>query len=188
MANDKELIARYLGGDDSAFSELIDLYLKPVYNFLFRFTGDSAATDDLVQDTFIKVWKNFKRFDRTKSFKTWLFTIAKNTAYDYLKKKRSIPFSNFTDEDGNNSLDNVDSNEILPDEILKRKDLAQNLEEKLNQLPQRYALILTLHYKDDFALGEISQILTLPYNTVKSQHARALASLKKLLLENASKE
>lgn len=187
MSDDKELIAKYLGGDDSAFSELVDLYLKPVYNFLFRFTGDAATTDDLAQETFVKAWKNFRRFDRSKNFKTWLFTIAKNTAFDHLKKKKAVPFSNFADEEGNNSLDNINSNEILPDEILERKNLAEELKEKLTRLPRQYGLILTLRYKDDLALAEIAQILGLPYNTVKSQHARALAGLKKLLLENAPK-
>ncbi|MDR3558894.1 MAG: sigma-70 family RNA polymerase sigma factor [Candidatus Pacebacteria bacterium] len=181
LPDDKELIEKYLDGDDSAFSELLDLYLKPTYNFLYRFTGNAAATDDLTQETFIKVWKNLKRFDRGKKFKTWLFTIAKNTAFDYLKKKKTIPFSSFTGEEDNNYLENISEDSALPDELLEKKDLAEELDGKLKQLPKQYELILVMRYKDDFSLAEIAEILELPYNTVKSQHARALAGLKKIL-------
>jgi RNA polymerase sigma-70 factor (ECF subfamily) len=181
VVEDKELIERYLNGDGSAFSDLLDAYLKPTYNFLYRFTGDAAATDDLTQETFIKAWKNMKRFDRSKNFKTWLFTIAKNTAFDYLKKKKAIPFSSFTNEEGNNYLENIGEEVALPDELLERADLAREFTGKLKQLPKQYELILVMRYKDDFSLMEIADILDLPYNTVKSQHVRALAGLKKIL-------
>ena len=181
IVEDKKLIEEYLDGDDSAFSKLLDLYLKPAYNFLYRFTGDAAITDDLTQETFIKVWKNLKRFDQSKNFKTWLFTIAKNTAFDYLKKKKTIPFSNFTDDQGNNYLENVGEESSLPDELLERKDLARELDKQLKKLSKQYELILVMRYKDDFSLFEIAEILGLPYNTIKSQHARALAGFKKIL-------
>ena len=114
-----------------------------------------------------------------RSFKTWIFTIAKNTAYDYFKKKKTIPFSSFLDEEGNNKLENVAEDNILPDEILMEKEKIFELDEKLKEIPEKYRLILVLHYKEDFSLLEISQILKIPYNTIKSSHARALKALQK---------
>jgi RNA polymerase sigma-70 factor, ECF subfamily len=175
---DDELVMNFLAGDDSAFDELLKRYLKPIYNFLYRFTNDSSAADDITQDTFIKVWKYLKRFNPEKKFKTWIFTIAKNTVYDNLKKKKTIPFSFFTDEDGENWLENIPDENILPDEILERKNIAEELDAVLQKLPPHYRAILILHYKEDFSLHEIVEILDEPYNTVKSRHQRGLRKLK----------
>lgn len=176
---DKKLIAEFLAGSDEAFEQLVNRYLKAIYNFLYQFTQDKDSLDDLVQETFIKAWKNIKKFDLQKNFRTWLYAIAKNTAYDFLKKKKTVPFSNFFDNDGNNQLDNISEDQPLPDELLARADLVQELEKKLQKIPDNYRIILLMRYKDDFSLQEIAEILNVSYNTVKSQHARALASLKK---------
>jgi RNA polymerase sigma-70 factor (ECF subfamily) len=180
-AEDNKLIEEYLAGDTASFEKLVQKYLKPVYNFLFHLISDKAILDDLTQETFVKAWKNLERFDRSKNFKTWIFTIARNTAWDYLKKKKAIPFSAFEDEEGNNKLEQISDNAILPDEILMDAESKINLGEKLQELPAHYRALLLLHYKDELSLQEISVILKKPYNTVKSQHARALASLKKIL-------
>jgi RNA polymerase sigma-70 factor, ECF subfamily len=180
--SDKQLVENFLEGDDSAFPHLVKRYLKPIYNFLYQLAGDSSALDDLAQETFIKVWKNISRFDQSRSFKVWIFAIAKNTAYDYLKKKKTIPFSVFTNEKGNNKLEKINANEILPDELLEREDFAKELEEKLKKIPEQYRIILLMRYKDDFSLQEIAEIFKKPYNTIKSQHQRALAALKMAFL------
>lgn len=181
--DDKQLIADYLNGDDSAFEALLNKYLKPIYNFLYQLTNNVPQTEDLTQETFIKAWKNIRKFDQSKSFKTWLFTIAKNTAFDYLKKKKTIPFSFFEDSDGNNKLEEISEESILVDELMEKKDLAENLEAKLKRIPEQYGIILKLRYKEDFSLGEIAEILGKPYNTIKVYHQRALARLKKALFE-----
>lgn len=178
MNDDKELIEIFFTGDDSAFEQLVKKYLKPVYNFLFQLTGNSSSLDDLTQITFIKAWKNLKKFDRDKNFKTWLFTIAKNTAYDHFKKKKTIPFSFFENEDGYSKLEEISEDKISPDEILMRADSAKTLEKAIKKIPANYRIILTMRYKDDFSLQEISEILNKPYNTVKSQHQRGLKILK----------
>ncbi|MFA6048170.1 MAG: RNA polymerase sigma factor [Parcubacteria group bacterium] len=181
--SDKKLIEEFLAGDDASFSVLLQRYLKPVYNFVYQLTGDRSAVDDITQETFIKAWKNIKKFDCDRNFKTWIFTIAKNTAYDHNKKKKTIPFSRFMNEEGNSILSEIEEDKILPDEILHRADLAQELEEKLEQIPVPYKIILTLHYKEDLSFQEISQILGKPYNTIKSQHTRALKALRNVLVD-----
>lgn len=183
MQTDEQLVKKYLSGDESAFSELLEKYLKSIFNFLFYLTRDATISEDLTQITFIKAWKNIQKFDQSKSFKTWLFTIAKNSAYDFFKKKKTISFSSFTDEEGNNKLENVSSEDILPDEILEKKDLAKEMEVKLGQIPEKYRIILVLHYKEDFSLSEIAKIIGSPYNTVKAYHARALFALRKAFLK-----
>ena len=178
---DKKIIRAFFAGDDKAYEKLLKKYLKSVYNFLRAFVRDSDTLDDLTQETFIKAWKNLKSFDTKKNFKTWLFTIAKNTAYDFFKKKKTIPFSNFINEEGENILENIKTESILPLEILEKVEKNQDFEEKLAKLPIDYCTLLRLRYKEDFSLQEISEILAVPYNTIKSSHLRALLALKKAL-------
>ena len=99
---DEEIILLYKNGDPEAFKELINRYTSPLYNFTARLTNRNDASD-IVQEIFIKVWKNIEHFDPSKaSFKTWIFTIAKNTTTDFLRKKKSLLFSDIekdNDED-----------------------------------------------------------------------------------------
>jgi RNA polymerase sigma-70 factor, ECF subfamily len=179
---DNQSAKNFLEEDDVTFEDLVGEHLKPIYNFLYRMVGDRQAAEDLTQDTFLKAWKNLRRFDRSRNFKTWLFTIAKNTAFDFFRKKREIPFSNFTSEEGGNWLENIADENILPDEFLERSDLAEKFEKILGKIPIHYRAILLLHYKEDFSLYEIAEILGEPYNTIKSRHQRGIVRLKKTIL------
>ena len=136
-----------------------------------------------MQETCIKVWKHLNRFDAKRSFKTWIFAIAKNTAFDALKKKRDLPFSVFfrgEDEEIEEPWsDRIVDEAPLPDELLARADAAKLLEQYLRVLPEGFQRILRLHYQDDFSLLEIAEILGEPYNTVKSRHGRALSGLRR---------
>ncbi|MFZ2193185.1 MAG: sigma-70 family RNA polymerase sigma factor [Candidatus Moraniibacteriota bacterium] len=180
--SDQQLIADFLAGDDESFEFLVYRYLKSVYNFIYRLTGDPVIIDDLTQETFIKAWKNIRRYDQSKNFKVWLFAIAKNTVYDFWKKKKTLPFALFEKEDGSNKLEDVAEDIILPDEILMRMETSGELDKKIKLLGRKYQLILTMHYKDDLSLREISEVLGLPYNTIKSQHKRALNELRNIFL------
>ena len=106
-STDEKLIEGSSEGDNAAFEKLLKRYLKSVYNFIYRLASDREVAEDLTQETFVKVWKNLRRFDQTKSFKVWIFTIAKNTAYDFLKKKKTIPFCCCTDEEVNNKMEEI---------------------------------------------------------------------------------
>lgn len=186
---DQELIEQYRAGDDESFTLLVQRYLTPIYRFAFQFTHEQSNTEDIVQETFIKVWKNLHRFDPGRPFKTWVFAIAKNTTYDFLKKKKTLPFSAFENDEGENPLEAIDDENLLPDSLLERKEAATLLAGALKKLSPNNRTLLTLKYLEDFSLEEISEILKEPYNTIKSRHSRALQSLKKAILsDNASDE
>lgn len=183
--DDRLLIEAHLAGDGKAFERLLGGYLSPIYSFVFQMARDREVTDDIVQETFIKAWKNLAGFDREKSFKTWLFTIAKHTAYDYFKKKKAVPFSAFDDGEGGNVFEEIADGQILPDEILGRAEVVEDLDRALEKLPEGSRNILVLAYKEDLSLQEIAEILGEPYNTVKSRHNRALHKLRQVLAESA---
>lgn len=183
IQDDGQLIEASLEGNDAAFGRLVEKYLRSVYSFLSQFMSDRAVTDDLVQETFIKAWKHLARFDRNKKFKTWLFAIGKHTAYDWLKKKKSLPFSAFENEDGYNVLETLPEEMLLPNELLEQMEDAVLFEHRLAALPDLYRILLLMRYQEGFSLQEIAGILAEPYNTIKSRHQRALYRLKQLFLK-----
>ena len=178
VQSDERMVMAYLAGDQEAFSFLVDRHMKHLYNFVLQLVSDRNAAEDIVQETFVKAWKHLSRFDQSKSFKTWIFAIAKNTAYDHLKRKKTLPFSLFENEEGENVLENTPAENDHPEDILDREATKVELEAKLAALTPLYRTILKLHYQEDLSLHEISEILGEPYNTVKSRHQRALKNLK----------
>jgi RNA polymerase sigma-70 factor (ECF subfamily) len=186
--DDQQLIADSLLGDERAFGQLLSKYLTPVYNFIVGLTRDRIVAEDLAQETFIKAWKNLARFDQKRNFKTWLFAIAKNTTYDFFKKKKSIPFSFFEDAEGQSTLDMIDDEEISPEELLEKEEKKEIIEAAMQTLSEQYRTLLLLAYQEDFSLTEISEILGVPYNTIKSRHQRAIKLLKQALIKGAASE
>ena len=181
---DEEIILAHKRGEREAFRRLISRYSAPLYNFTARLTNKNDASD-IVQESFIKAWKNIDRFDPLKaSFKTWIFTIAKNSTTDFLRKKKSFVFSDMSkdgDLDENSFADNIPAEDILPTEALQKLEDSQYLNTVLEKLPTNYREVLVLHYQEEMTFEEIGKILGKSSNTVKSQHRRAIIELRKIL-------
>lgn len=180
---DEEIITLYKNGDKEAFKNLITRYTSPIYSFTARLTDKTNATD-IVQEIFIKAWKNINRFDEQKaSFKTWLFTIAKNTITDFWRKKKHFDFSDFeTDENDNSFSENIPDENLLPDEALQKLQDVELLNTLLDKLSINYKTVLVLHYQEEMTFDEIGKTLGKSLNTVKSQHRRAILELKKMIV------
>ncbi len=191
---DQILINNYLSGEEKSFDVLVNRYLKPIYIFIYRYIGKQEEAEDITQDVFVRVWRNLKKFDpsrsryatlrdkQTKSFKTWIFSIAKNACIDFLRKKKSIPFSEFENErEENMIIEKIVDSTPLQNEIFERKNIAQILTSAMEKLSPNYRMVLFLRYNDHFTFREIAEVLKEPLNTATSQHRRALIQLKKLL-------
>ncbi len=183
IISDEEIVRNFFLGDESAFPILLDRYLKPILNFINQMVGNYSVAEDLTQETFFKAWKNLGRFEQNKKFKTWLFTIAKNTAFDHLRKKKSIPFAFFVDKNGRNYLEETLEEKTDLMESVEQKQLKSKMEKAINKLPVIYRAILFMHYKEGFSLKEISEIIGKPYNTVKSRYKRGVEYLRKFYEE-----
>lgn len=171
--SDEELAHQYkTTKDEQVLEVLIKRHLSSIYGFTRNYTGSRDNASDITQEVFVKVWKSIGKFDESKNFKTWIFTIAKNTSIDWLKRKTELPL----DE----SFDLADDTpSILEQLILKEK--SGKLSFALARLPLRYSSVINLYIKDGLNFREISESLKAPLNTVKSRYRRGLALLKKPL-------
>jgi RNA polymerase sigma-70 factor (ECF subfamily) len=182
MKSDEQLISDYLEGDDTSLAVLVDRHLPSVYNFAFSLTRDAQAAEDIAQESFIKAWKNICHFLPTKNFQTWVFSIAKNTAIDWLRKRKEIAFSVFENDEGENPLiAALADDNPLPNELLAKAEDVAYVQQLLETLDPLYRDVLALRYESNLTFAEIGEILKRPLHTVKSQNRRAVASLRRAL-------
>jgi len=184
---DEEIIILYKNGDKEVFKDLINRYTSSLYNFTVRLT-DKENAPDIVQDVFIKIWKNIDAFDVSRSsFKTWLFTVAKNTIIDFWRKSKNSlgekKFLSFSDLEMNNTdysfSENIKDDTLLPNEILEKFEDSKVLNSFIDKLSENYKTVLILHYQEEMTFDEIGKVLNKPLNTVKSYHRRAIIELRK---------
>ncbi len=180
-SSDVQLVEAYMGGTREALDVLMGRYIKSIHNFSKRFVGQEYA-DDVVQDTFVKVWKHIKAFDQKRSFRVWLFTIARRQAIDYTRKKkreRSTPLSAFEGED--NMFLDIEDREPLAHEVMEREEASSVVRKAVQTLSRDKQTVLDLRTVQDMTFKEISSSINKPMSTVKSRYRRALMSLRKAL-------
>ncbi|MEK7463904.1 MAG: RNA polymerase sigma factor [Patescibacteria group bacterium] len=184
---DAQLIALYAEGNHKAFDGLINRHSQAIYRFTLKLLGNSDEARDATQEAFIKAWKHIDRFDTSKNFKTWIFSIAKNGAIDKLRKNKSVNFSSLDDE--KNIFDaNIPDDQLLPNEIFERNENIEIIKNALGSIPFDQKTVILLHNGEEMTFEEISEVLSKPMNTVKSQYRRALISLRKYIeSQNAPK-
>jgi RNA polymerase sigma-70 factor (ECF subfamily) len=179
---DEELIAEYLGGADEAFASLLKRYVKGVFSFVARSTLDDA--EDIVQDIFLKAWKNLKKYDsKSAKFKTWLMRITRNTVIDAVRKKRPLVFSHFETDEGDAFTPEVADPEPLPEELIARAQDACDVQEILQKISLPHREVLLLHYMSHQSFEEIAVILGVSASTVRSRHRRGISMLRRQLEE-----
>jgi len=169
---DEQLVASYFKGDDESLEILIKCYLKPIYGFVYKYIGNIQETEDITQEVFVKVWRHLKRFNRQKRFKTWIFSIAKNTCIDWMRKKKTVSLDNLFVETIANQASSVEN-------IFEKSNIMHSLESAVEKLMPKYRLVLSLRYNNDLSFREIAERLGEPLNTVKSRYRRAIDALKK---------
>lgn len=171
--SDETLIKQFQDGDQQAFVVLTTRYFDALYRYSYRFLKDTAGTEDVVQDTFIKVWKSMNSFNEGMKVKPWIYRIAHNTAIDYLRKKKAIPFSVLETEEEEVIAD--DSFSLMEQTIAKEE--RELLTQKIEGLPVQYKEVVLLRAEEGLTFEEISMVLNKPMNTVKSLYRRALQKL-----------
>jgi len=179
---DAKLVVDYLAGDEGAMNILVGRYLKPIYSFAYRLTGNAEEAEDIAQEAFVKVWKNLKKYKPEQSFGAWLYGITRNTAIDWMRKKKHVPFSEFERIDGSNALfDTLADAGPTPDETAITSEEGASVAVAARTLTPDQQTVISLHYGQGFTFAEIGRLLSKSLNTVKSQNLRALVALRRLL-------
>lgn len=176
-----QLVSRAFSDDDAAFAELVKVFLPALYRFVLTLVRDRDLAEDIVQETWVKIWKHRSRYDPSQSFVTWSYTIAKRTAFDALRKKAPAAFASFNEEAAAELLETPGETEADTVALLEAKEQRMLLDQALERIPPLYRTLLLLCYRDDLSLHEAAEILGDSYNTVKSRHQRALVKLRAAL-------
>ena len=179
---DEELILAFQDGDRDAFNHIVERYKDKLTNFLYRFTYDIDAAQDLAQDTLLKVYINKDSYKEIAKFSTWVYTIASNLAKTELRKikrRKTYTISDLSTDDREFVLHRSDeeSFEDEEDTLVSGKIL----QKCLNILDDEFKNIIILRDIQELSYDEISKILKIPLGTVKSRINRGRFKLKDLL-------
>ena len=179
---DEQLVNIYLKGDREALNILIKRYLTPIFNYALSFVKDTAVAEDITQEVFVKVWQKIKKFDERFKFKNWLYTITKNTCLDYLKKSKTINFSELNLVDDNLLFEDfIKEAGLSPQAEVEAAQKAEMVNAAVNKLPEKYQETVKLHHHEGYKFREIAAILGESIETIKSRNRRALQKLKNLI-------
>ncbi len=170
------LVLRYRHGDDEAFTELVHIWEKPLFYYIRRLVKTEEDAWDVLQNAWIRVIRGIKKLKNPESLPSWLYRIARNTAFNYTRDNSRLEV--LSDEDMNLVI-----SEPVEDQGFSADD-AEAIHRGLKHLPITHREVLTLFFLEEFSLKEISSITGVPKGTVKSR----LYYAKKILKDIMKKE
>ena len=174
---DSEVVAAHLADWPLAFEQLVDRYQRRLLNFVYRTIGDRERGEDLVQEVFIRVHRHLHRFDQTKKFSTWIYTIASNLAKNELRNRSRNPLVLFQTIKKNWEADHRplqwEDPAHRPDDLFRKRHLQEMVERAVEQLPEHHRAVFVLREMEGKTYEEISEITGVNLGTVKSRLNRA---------------
>ena len=175
--SDSNVVQLFLDGEDRAFAELVRRYDKRLQNFVYRTVGDRERAEDLVQETFVRVYRHLNRFDQARKFSTWIYTIAGNLAKNELRNRSRNPLVLFQAimknwESDYRPLEWEDPRN-RPDDLYRKRFLREKVNEAVDQLPAHHRTVFVLRELHGKTYEEIAEITGCNLGTVKSRLNRA---------------
>lgn len=180
MKEDNKLIKEYLSGDIHSFEELFFRYKDKIFNFILSLVKDKELSQDLFQEVFIKVIDNLQKYNEG-NFSAWIFLIARNSVYDYLKSKKNIEEKNILSIDDeiyeNITIKDIIKDDKNPQDILIQENEIKKLYNAIHRLSYEYQEIIFLKHFSGMSFNEISKMLNIPMGTLLSRFKRAIDKL-----------
>lgn len=174
VADDRELVERVLKGDNTAFEYLFNRYRDAIHRlFVQRLDGVNDA-DDLLQETFIKVYINIHRYNPSYTFGQWVYTIARNTFIDFMRRRQD-------DVSIDERFSAPEANTPTPEERVINLQQRNQIEGYLERLTPRYRQLIQMRFFDEYSYEEIADKLDRPLGTVKTQIHRAREQMCRLI-------
>lgn len=176
VADDRRLVELALEGDDTAFEYLFNRYRDGIRCLFEQRLGGVNDADDLLQETFIKVYVNLHRYSSRHTFGQWVYVIARNTFVDFMRRRQDdLPI----DE----RFSAPASNAPTPEESVINLQQRKQIEHYLDRLQPRYRQLVVLRFLDEYSYEEIAAKLSLPMGTVKTQIHRAREQMCRMIAE-----
>lgn len=169
---DDELVARFLAGDQAAFTALVHRHERRVYNLALRMLGREEDAKDAAQDAFLNALRKLSSFRGQAAFTTWMHRVTMNTCYDILRKRRREPLLDDPPDDIPSRVTGDPASQVAD---------AIDVQRALVQVPLDFRAVLILHDVQDLAYEDIAEILGIPVGTVKSRLHRGRVALARLL-------
>lgn len=168
--SDKELVARVKADDTRAFSVLVDRYKVKLFNLIYRMLQNRDEAEDILQETFLRVFREKESYDPTFAFSTWIYTIALNLCRNELKRKKRFKFfgMDLIKDDRRYAVETKGNPNLL----------SSTLEKAIASLPVKYRTVFLLREVNQLSYEEMSESLSIPLGTVKSRVNRARLMLR----------
>jgi len=181
VAEDPQLVARCLEGEESAWEELLRAHNRKIYNLCYRFTGRPAEAEDLTQEVFIKIFQTLTTYDAAQgAFSTWLNRVARNHLVDHYRRTHKDRLtSSIEDETG--GLEDKPSAEEHPVARVESRERHEVLQAALNRLSPDMREAVVLRDFQDLDYDEIAEVLGVPEGTVKSRINRGRLELARVI-------
>ena len=185
--DDRELVARALEGDDSAYGELLERFRRPVFSLIYRMIGDREQAEDLAQESFVKAFNNLDSYNPNYRFSSWLFKIANNHAIDHLRRARLSTVSIHGSPHAANAEREEETRIVLesrdesPEQEMLALELGGEIEQAIARLRPEYRTAVILRHIENRPYEEIAEIMEAPIGTVKTFLHRARAELREML-------
>jgi len=169
--SDEELMALVQENDEAAFEMLVERYQHALASFISRYLGHGDQVNDILQETFIRVWRHRKHYKTVAKFSTWVYTIAGNLAKTELRRwkvRRSVPIRTGGESIEDEAVDIVDE-DADPTDNMRRSEIREHINREIQLLPEVYRQAVILRDLEDRSYEEISELLDVPVGTVKSR-------------------
>lgn len=177
---DEELVSLCLNGDTSAFEEIVSRYKKLVYSVVYKMIPDREEVNDVSQEVFIRIYRSLDKYNPEYKMSTWIVKITTNLCLDTLRKKKQDTVS-LDDAIG------VSSSIDTPEEALIKDQRTQLIKNAIDELPQKYKILITLFHSNGLSYEEMTKVLNEPMSIIKNRLYRARLMLKGKL-DSARKE
>ena len=156
-------------GDEGAFSQLVEVYQRPVFNLCYRMLGDAAEAEDAAQETFIRAYTRLASYDPNRKFSSWMLAIASHYCIDRLRQRR-MGLVAWDDLPTGSWLSDM---QPKPEEVALDRETQRQVRELLNDLPPDYKAVVTLRYWHELSYEEIAETLHTTVPAIKSRLFRA---------------
>lgn len=185
-SDDTNLAIRAKSGDLEAFSEFFNLYKEKIYHIAYKIFRNSHEAEDIVQETFLRVYTNLDKYDEVRKFSTWIYCIGSRICGDKLRKKKPLYSldNNLNEYSKENFYSLVANVKEEPLNKLVENEARNYICIAIRELPLKYQEVIVLRHLNELSLQEMSQILNLPITTIKTRLFRGreyLANKLKLL-------